>query len=311
MAGNRIFLRGATPPSDVEGSSSSPSTSISGIFNAQFTMRNRTLTEDTVLARNYNDDFQEMIGKTSVDDKDDEASDGEASTISSVTDTSFRNISKKRPGKEDPNATFPPKEIFISITKPLKDRFLTNKLQIPPARPNPVSTSVGSPRLRRPSAPRSLTNKEFKLSLIREVPSVLSLGYDHSEAESSIADSQLLGNRPKFYPRQTSQATVLSVGSFVGQSCSFDPSMTTAPETSCASSEFSMRRSLPSQNGGSMADSSLSPIHKPQTRIISQKARKVMKQELKQMLNRVATPLRRLGKSEETTDLQRSKGFLT
>ena len=309
MAGNRIFLRGANTISEVEVGSSSPSTSISGIFHAQFSMRNRTLTEDTVLARNYREDYTEMIEISTVNDDDGDSSVGETSTISSVTETSFKHRPKKRFNKEEANVS-PPKEIIISISRPSDQTLINNRPQIPLSRPSPVSTSVSSPRLRRPSAPRSLTNNDSRLSLIRETSSMRSIGC-HSEAESSLADSQFLGNRPKFYPRQTSQATAVSVGSFVGQSCSYDPSVTTAPETVCGSSEFSMRRSLPSLNSGSLAESSWSPITKPQTRIISHTARKVMKKELKQMLNRVATPLRRLGKTEETTDLQRAKGFLT
>lgn len=309
MAGNRLFLRGPTTINEVEVASSSPSTSISGIFYAQFSMRNRTLTEDTVLAWNHKEDSTEVNEKATVNGNENDASVDEASTISSVTDTSFRNRPKKRPNREDPSFAFPPKEITVLFAKPFEET-LTRRPNIPLPRPSPISTSVGSPRLRRPSAPRSLTNNDSRLSLIPETPSIRSLGC-HSEAESSIADSQLLGNRPKFYPRQTSQATAVSVGSFVGQSCGFDPSIITAPETSCSSSEFSMRRSLPSLNSGSLADSSRSPTTRPQTRIISHTARRVMKKELKQMLNRVATPLRRLGKTEETTDLQRAKGFLT
>jgi hypothetical protein len=255
-------------------------------------MRNRTLTEDTVLARNHREDVTEMNDNFVVDENDEDDSVGEASTISSVTDTSFKNRFKKRLDEGEADTAIPPKEIFVSITQSPDQSF-----------------SLGLPRIRQQSAPRNQTNQDSRLSLIQETPSIRSFGY--SEAGSSVAASQLLGNRPKFTPRQTSHATVLSVGSFVGQSCCYDPSVITAPETTCGSSDLSMRRSLPSLNSGSMAENTLSSTTRHQTRIIGHMARKVMKKELKQMLNRVATPLRRLAKSEDSTELQRANGFLT
>jgi hypothetical protein len=267
-------------------------------------MRNRTTTEDTVLVRNYREDVPEINDDVAVDDNDEEDSVSEASTISSVTDTSFKNRIKKRLDEEEADTASPPKEIFVSVTQsPDPSVALRPQLSLP--RP----ASLGASRLRQLSAPRDQTNKDSHLPLIQEAPSIRSIGY--SEAGSSIAASQLLGNRPKYTPRQTSHATVLSVGSFVGQSSCYDPSVITAPETICGSSDLSMRRSLPSLNSGSLADNSLSPTTKPQTRRISNMARKVMKKELKQMINRVATPLRRLAKSEDSTELQRANGFLT
>ncbi|GAX09218.1 hypothetical protein FisN_17Lu319 [Fistulifera solaris] len=262
------------------------------------------MTEDTVPVRNYREDVAEINDDVAVDENDEEDSVSEASTMSSVTDTSFKHHIKKRLDEDEADTASPPKEIFVSVTQS-PDKTEAIRSQIPLPRP----ASLGTSRLRQLSAPRTLTNKDSQLPLIQETPSIRSFGY--SEAGSSIAALQLLGNRPKYTPRQMSHATVLSVGSFVGQSSCYDPSVITAPETTCGSSDLSMRRSLPSLNSGSLADNSLTPTTKHQGRRISSMARKVMQKELKQMINRVATPLRRFAKSEDSTELQRANGFLT
>jgi hypothetical protein len=320
-----LFGRVTSRGSDAEhcSSSSSPTSSqnqqSAGLFIAPFRNRARMLTEETVLVHNvmhranHDNVLDRMIseevtamGKLSLEDD-------ESSTVSSLSNDSHRRYGLGDNENEAVAQTLPPQEIHITfrttLPPPVKQFPQTKPTRIKPrSRIPPVWTGLSSPLLPRPKAPRNAASNTRQHSLFSATPQSaaskrrsfnLPSSITENSACQSISDSKapsttptwassdvaLLGDRPKRRHRRVLSGAY-SVGTLVGQS-----SLITDPTTICSSSSLSLSETSRQHNRRRAAG---------------------VKNELKFMLGRVASPILRLTKTDTNKpELNRAKGCLT
>jgi hypothetical protein len=160
------------------------------------------------------------------------------------------------------------------------------------------------------TAPSSLESS-FSILLVQDTTQ---LAPPTAEPKSSFSREEdeplaLLGNRPMRYrKRAVSTAATYSVGSIVGQS-----SLITTPLSS-SSSSWSAATSESTRNHATLLATMqrLNHHHRLLGTKVKKRATDVIKEELKYMLGRVATPIRRLAQAEtEKALLKRADGCLT
>lgn len=322
--------------------------------------RARMLTEETVFVQNGRMDAAEHAAEAmkelQIEDEEDESSqevfkEGSFSTVSSLSVDSFRRFATVNARDEQVSTPTLPREISIPsivaavAVAPKRDTSSNStsakgRNSIPP--PPPIWTSVNSPLLPRPRAPRHaaaaaaaaptfLRKKsplprrpqfhvpppiaESKQSRDEESSSsitLLSANTPSLAAASTVSGCALLGSRPKriqHHRHHRVASGAYSVGSLVGQSSLVTaPTTTTSSSVSAASSSARTMVFLPTINHAKTATTSTAAVQQQQ----SPKRKPVLRDELKYMLGRVATPIRRLTHTQEPKpDLRRAKGCLT
>jgi len=292
-------------------SSSSPQ-SPRGYHILPFLVRSRLLTEETVLVRNANSTMAQDNPFKSMDSED-QASIEEGSEVSSLSDDSRRRLTFNWNGSDqEPRMSLPPQEITITKVDDYQDvpQWLrdndSDAVLSPSPTPSlsPIQTPVSSPVIPRPTL-RKYRSVPVQPT-IREEPSRRSLQWDSSSAipETKTLDDTLttndsndsiLGNRPRRQlPRGSS--TTYSVGSIVGQSSFVTSPTATSSSLSETTASFQQQQRARQRTDVSASSRRGNPV----------------KEEIKYMWGRVATPIRRLTKTEQKVDLNRSKtGTLT
>lgn len=303
---DRMFGGASSPVGEGSSDASSPPGFQS--FIASLRSRGRALTEEAVVGNHYNIS-QSLTTSAKMDEspiavESMEADTDTKSSCSSLSDDSRRCILSKAARQEADDdekaqqATNPPQAIFI----PALPKFgsASSRSYVPPA---PVWTGCSSPFVDRPPAPRQkriLCRDSFPM--IPRSPAVSKGGTlcdtgSNSQGMCSTKAPGLLGDRPKRMVRRAiSATTTISVGSIVGQS-----SLVTTPTASSAQSWMSP----------SIETRSLCSQEPTRRKVLHRRLRGVVKDEIKYMLGRVATPIRRLAKPEEKADLKRADGCLT
>jgi hypothetical protein len=304
-----------TPPGEKAGSSSS--SSLAGILFAPFFNRSRMLTEETILVHNnyihsnlhkgtmLESRYKELESYTG------ELNKGETeSTCSSLSIDSRRRYNFALDDCDDSqqnDRSLIPQAIHLpAISVEACDEH-SSGFPLPP-----VNVDAGEDTGRDPCAPDCETRWVYYQlpSSQRDVSAQATIGSllmssastpkdeNYGDAKSSTvvsqvdADRELLGNRPKRVPRHDASVTSISVSSIVGFS-----SMVTAPTaTSWSVSESASlqqyRKSLDAKRRAGRFQAA--------------------KKELKDMLERVSSPIRRLAKVEtDRVHLNRAIGSLT
>ena len=315
---NTIAMFGrSTPPGD--GSSPSPP-STRGLFIAPFRNRSRVLTEETVLVRNIPSGAIDTTMQTPIEDALRERMahlDLETESVcSSLSEDSRKRFNSGVDNENKHASASPPSEIVVP------SRISAPQLELPFSRGESydtfprlsiarVWTGLPSPKVDRPTAPKSETKcigvpfrtipPETLTSTIKrpsgdERESHNSGADSVTPSEARMADLALLGDRPQRLHRRTQSAAAYSVGSLVGQS-----SLVTAPTASSSC--------------WSTSETSLQNAHVRRSKRSVRRRRRAtaaVKEDLKLVFGRVATPIRRLTKTDNNAAaLKRADGCLT